>query len=186
MRRFINNIISVLISFFRFLFYKLCFGKSVKFYYIQRISPNVLLDFNKNCSVTFGKKVRIHSGTKVKVIKNGRLEIQDNVKINYNCIIACMDEICIGSGTEIGPAVFVYDHDHDYKKGLFTNSDAEEFKTSPVIIGRNCWIGAQTVILKGTKIGDNCVIGAGSLVCGNIPANSVIYQKREYSIKPIL
>ena len=52
------------------------------------------------------------------------------------------------------------------------------FKTSPVIIGNNVWIGANTVILRGTEIGDNCVIGAGCVIKGKYGANSVIVQKR--------
>lgn len=40
-----------------------------------------------------------------------------------------------------------------------------------VIIGRNVWIGMNTVVLKGSRIGDNSIIGAGSVVCGEIPAN---------------
>ena len=58
-----------------------------------------------------------------------------------------------------------------------------QFKTAPVVIGSNVWIGANTVILRGTVIGDNCVIGAGCVVRGEIPANSVVTQKRETELR---
>lgn len=45
----------------------------------------------------------------------------------------------------------------------------------PVISGRNVWVGANVSILPGVTIGDNCVIGAGSVVTHSIPANSVTY-----------
>ena len=45
----------------------------------------------------------------------------------------------------------------------------------PVHIGENVWIGANVSILPGVTIGDNCVIGAGSVVTHSIPANSVTY-----------
>ncbi len=45
----------------------------------------------------------------------------------------------------------------------------------PVHIGENVWIGANVSILPGVTIGDNCVIGAGSVVTHSIPANSVAY-----------
>ena len=52
----------------------------------------------------------------------------------------------------------------------------------PVISGRNVWVGANVSILPGVTIGDNCVIGAGSVVTHSIPANSVA-KDREYFYK---
>jgi galactoside O-acetyltransferase len=43
----------------------------------------------------------------------------------------------------------------------------------PVHIGRNCWLGAGVIVLPGVKIGDNSVIGAGSVVTKDIPANVI-------------
>lgn len=43
----------------------------------------------------------------------------------------------------------------------------------PVVIGRNCWLGAGVIVLPGVKIGDNTVIGAGSVVTKDIPSNVV-------------
>ena len=84
----------------------------------------------------------------------------------------------IGEGTEFGPSVYLYDHDHDYRVGL----KEEKFLSAPVVIGKNCWIGANTVILRGTVIGDNCVIGAGSVIKGCFPDKSVIVQRRTTEI----
>ena len=80
----------------------------------------------------------------------------------------------------MGPNACIYDHDHDFRAGL----DELRFKTEPVVIGKNCWIAAGTVILMGTTIGDNCMIGAGCILKGDIPANSVVTQKRETVIRP--
>ena len=81
----------------------------------------------------------------------------------------------------LSPNVQIYDHDHDYvcEGGIAKG----KYITGPVEIGSNVWIGANCVILRGTKIGDNCVIGANSVVKGEIPANSVVYQKRENIMK---
>ena len=128
--------------------------------------------------MSLGKKVRVHSGSKIKVRSTAKLVLEDNVHLNYNCIIVCRKSIHIGEGTEFGPSVYIYDHDHDYKKGL----KQKYFKESDIKIGKNCWIGANTIILKGTTIGDNCVIGAGSVVKGDIQSNSVFIQKRETQI----
>ena len=48
-----------------------------------------------------------------------------------------------------------------------------------IIIGRNVWIGANTVILRGTTIGDNAVIAAGSVLKGDVAPNTVFLNKRE-------
>ena len=183
MRRQFNNFISAVYSVLRIGVYRLLNGSSFKSSLIERISPNVVLEFNKGSKITLGKKIRIHGGSKVKVRPGAELVIEDNVKINYYCIIACQDKINIGKGTEFGPSVYLYDHDHDYKDGLNIDSCKEHFKTSPIEIGSNCWIGANTVILRGTQIGDNCVIGAGSVIKGIFPAGSVIVQKRTTEIR---
>ena len=59
----------------------------------------------------------------------------------------------------------------------------KKYKTGAVIIEDNVWIGANTVILRGTHIGANSVIAAGSIIRGNVPNNTVVYQKREIKYK---
>ena len=175
MRRAINNLISVALSFIRLSLMKLFNWKGLFFSPVERLSPNVVTEFNRGSVVKLGKMVRAHSGTKIKVRNRAELTIGDNVRINYYCIIACHDRIEIGEGTEFGPSVYLYDHDHDYRAGL----KEEKYKTAPITIGKNCWIGANTVILRGTTLGDNCVVGAGSVINGNYPDNSIIIQKRQ-------
>lgn len=181
MRRKINNIISVIYSLVRFSLIKIVHASKFSFYFIERFSPNVVLEISEDGKVFLGKRVRIHSGGKIKVRNGAKLVIGDDVKINYNCIIACHHSISIGEGTEFGPSVYVYDHDHDFRIGLKEN----KYLQSPVEIGKNCWIGANCVILRGSKIGDNCVIAAGTVVKGEYPANTLIYQKRETMLKDI-
>lgn len=174
MRRFANNIISCLHSLIRFILLKVFHFSGLKFNMIERFSPNVVVEMGKNSSLILGKMVRVHSGSKIKVRKNATIVLESGVKINYNCIIACHKEIKVGAGTQFGPSVYLYDHDHDYKAGL----NANKFLMDSIEIGKNCWIGANTVVLRGTKIGDNCVVGAGCVLKGIFPANSVIIQKR--------
>ena len=170
----VNNIISVGFSLLKFSIIKLFHWKDFSFSPVERFSPNVVTEFNRGSKVCFGKMVRVHSGTKIKVRDGAQLNIGNNVKVNYNCIIACHNQIEIGEGTEFGPSVFLYDHDHDYRSGLKEN----RFKCAPIIIGENCWIGANTVILRGTTLGDNCVVGAGSVIRGSYSKGTIIVQKR--------
>lgn len=178
MRRKINSFISVIFSFVKFCLLKIFHWGNLHFSLIERFSPNVVVEIEKNGKLSLGKKVRVHSGSKIKVRSNAKLVLEDNVHLNYNCIIVCRKSVYIGAGTEFGPSVYIYDHDHDYKQGL----RKQIFKEDEIKIGKNCWIGANTIILRGTTIGDNCVIGAGSVIKGNIPNNSVIIQQRETNI----
>ena len=178
MRRIISNFISVMYSLVKFSIIKLFQWKTLSFYVIERFSPNVVTEFNKESKVTIGKRVRVHSGSKIKVRRDGNLRIGDDVRFNYNCVIVCRDRIEIGEGTEFGPSVYIYDHDHVYRERLQENS----FICEPISIGRNCWIGANCVLLRGTELGDNCVVGAGSVLKGKHKTDSVIIQKRATTV----
>jgi len=160
---------------------KLFHGKRLKFATIERFSPNVVLEMEKGAMVTLGSKVRVHSGSKIKVRSKGVLSIENDVHFNYNCILICRKKISIGEGTEFGPSVYIYDHDHDYKRGLKN----QFFRGEEIKIGKNCWIGANTIILKGTTIGDNCVVSAGCVLNGKYNNNSRIIQKRNTIVEHI-
>jgi maltose O-acetyltransferase len=89
--------------------------------------------------------------------------------LNFNCVILYVVEVTIGAGTQIGPAVQIYAADHprdpsQRRAGL-------EFGR-PIHIGRNVWIGGGAIILPGVTIGDDAVIGAGSVVTRDVPAGA--------------
>lgn len=133
--------------------------------------------------LSIGKSFRMRDGAKIRVRKGAECVIGNNSSINSNNMIACHERIIIGDNVQFSPNVQIYDHDHDYRAegGL----KAMKYKTSPIEIGNNVWIGANTVILRGTKLGDNCVVGAGSIIKGEFPPNSVIVQKRITDLKQV-
>lgn len=175
MRKKIGDLISVIFSFFRFCWLKIFHFNGLKFGLIERFSPYVVVEIGKKAKLQLGKRVRVHSFSKIKIRKNAEMVIGDSVKVNYNCIFVCREKVEIGEGSEFGPNVLIYDHDHDFRAegGI----KAKKYKTSPVIIGKNVWIGANTIILRGTTIGDNAVIAAGSIVKDNVPANTLFVRK---------
>ena len=179
-RRMFNNAVSIVFTFIKFSIMKLFLGSGFHFAPIVRFSPNVVTEFERGSHVTIGNRTRVHSDCRIKVRKGATLVLADNVVFTYNCLINCRDRVEIGEGTSMGPNACIYDQDHDFRSGL----DELRFKTSPVIIGKTCWIATGAVILRGTTIGDNCMIGAGCIVKGDIPANSIVTQKRETVIRP--
>jgi Acetyltransferase (isoleucine patch superfamily) len=98
------------------------------------------------------------------------IEIGDHFFSNMNLVILDGAKVTIGNNVFIAPNVGIYTAGHPL--------DAEQRNCGleyayPVSIGNNVWIGAQACILPGVNIGDNTVIGAGSVVTKDIPANVV-------------
>lgn len=187
MRRLLFNLISVLFSAVKFGFLKLLHPK--RFYYegMQRFSPNTEVVLADKGTIRLGKYVRAHRRSKLLAMDDGVLQIGSNTAMGNGVTITCMDRVTVGEGVQFGPDVKIYDHDHDFR--VPGGVGAGKFRTAPVEIGDNCWIGCNVVILMGTTLGENCIVGAGSVLKGQYPANSVIVQKRTtevtcYSMEP--
>lgn len=104
--------------------------------------------------------------------ENTEVIIGDNTIINNNfCLIAESDGISIGNNCLIGTNVQIYYSDfHDLNPKTRFGGVANK---SPIKIGNNVFIGSNVTILKGVTIGDNSVIGNGSVVAKSIPDNVV-------------
>ena len=98
------------------------------------------------------------------------IEIGENFYSNVNCVILDGALVKFGDNVFIGPNCGFYTAGHplNIKK---RNAGLEY--ALPITIGNNVWIGAQVCVLPGVTIGDNCVIGAGSIVTKSIPTNSI-------------
>ena len=86
--------------------------------------------------------------------------------------------VTIGNDCNFGPNVTIVTPLHpmlpDERRGIVCNDGVERYLcyAKPVVIGNDCWFGANVVVCPGVTIGENCVIGAGSVVTGSIPPNS--------------
>lgn len=94
----------------------------------------------------------------------------NSVYANFHLTLVDDTHIYVGDSTMFGPNVTVATAGHPILPSL--REKAYQFNM-PVHIGKNCWIGASAVILPGVTVGDNTVIGAGSVVTKDIPANVV-------------
>ena len=180
MKKYIRAIICMIYSSIKFSCIKILKGQNFKFSFYNIISPFTEIELDRGAHISLGRKIKMRSGSKIRARKKAKINIADNVSLNYGCIITAHEEIKIGENTQFGPNVLIYDHDHDFreKNGL---KDLK-YKTSPVEIGDNVWIGANVIILRGSKIGNNCVVGAGSIIKGEFEDNTLIVQKRENEI----
>ena len=118
--------------------------------------------------------------------KDALIELGNNVFVNRNVVVACRKHIAIGADTVIGPNVVIYDHDHRFDAhGRVKESAQTPYKEGDVVIGRNVWIGAGAIILRGTSIGDNTIIAAGAVVKGIVPEGVLVRRDNNNIIEKL-
>ena len=120
------------------------------------------------------------------------IEIGDNVGISGSTIYA-RKGVYIGDNTCIGANCKILDNDFhplDYETRNVQLSgtrggDCAQIPCKEIRIGKNCFIGCNSIILKGTVLGDGCVVGAGSVVHGTFPDNCVIAGNPAHVIRKL-
>lgn len=112
--------------------------------------------------VVFDKNVTIWQ------VKNGKIDIGEKCYIGIGTIInSSIDgSISIGKNTLIGAYVLVQDNDHGISRDDLIINQGNQ--SSPINIGEDCWIGAHSIVLRGSTLGNHSVIGASALVKGNV------------------
>lgn len=174
--------IILLIALIKIVFLKLQYGKKIVFLtYKQGFKISTKFKIYKNGKMIVGKLVTRNNV--YLTVKSGKLKIGNNVYFNRNCIIDCLDDIEIGENCLFGPNVCVYDHDHEFSSN---GIERFKFKSKKVVIEPDCWIGAGAIILKGSHVCKGSIIGAGTIVKGYIPPNSLVYSKRDNIVNKIV
>ncbi|WP_086313688.1 hypothetical protein A5821_001221 [Enterococcus sp. 7F3_DIV0205] len=116
----------------------------------------------------FGTKVNAWIEPPFYFCYGSNIELGEECYINMGCSFVDDAKIKIGNKVAFGPGVTIATVGHpihpDYRRLMYGNS---------VTIEDNCWIGANTTICPGVTIGENSVIGAGSVVTKDIPKKSV-------------
>ncbi len=114
----------------------------------------------------------ILSCTGVIAEKGKGITIGNNSAVGAQSFLGGQGGILIGNDVIMGPQVRIFSENHNYgnPEELIRNQGQTR---KGVVIGNNCWIGAGVTILDGSEIGDGCVIAAGAVVSGSIPANAV-------------
>ncbi len=181
MNKYIKAIFCVPLAGIKYIILKLENGHRFKASFPAIMSPLTEVTVEGKSKLRIGKKLKMHNGAKIRVRKGGKLEIGKNFGMSNGCVVTAYEHIKIGDNVMLGPNVLIYDQDHDYQAD--GGVAAMKFKTAPITIGSNVWIGANTLILRGTTIGDNSVVGGGTVVKGTFPENSVIIQKRTTEVR---
>ena len=137
--------------------------------------------------VLIGDNVRINSSpyanpiggnerTYLQILPGAKLVIGNNTGLS--CIsITCAKSISIGNNVRIGSGCCIFDTDfhslHPQRRAHRSLDTPEDIRSDPIEIGDYVFIGTRVIILKGSKIGRNSIVGAGAVVSGIIPENEI-------------
>lgn len=132
-----------------------------------KMRENALLVVNDDINLAYGNLMSIGSNA---CLISGRLLTGVDAKI------ICNFKMTFGNRVMIGRNVCIFDS--DFHPVLNENMERVN-ENKKVIIGDNCWIGANSMILKGSNIGHGAIISANTMVMGNVEENRVFVNKRE-------
>lgn len=99
------------------------------------------------------------------------IRLGEGVFLNFNCVILDVVQVSIGDKTQIASGVQILTADHP--RSAEERASGLEFGR-PIHIGRNVWIGGGAIILPGVTIGDDAIVGAGSVVTRDVPPGATV------------
>ena len=137
-----------------------------------RLGRNVIFSSRKSLNT-----VGLTGPTILETREGGRIEIGDDSGFS-SVVMSSRSSITIGNGVNIGGNTRIFDHDfhslraEDRRDGA---RDKANVRTKPIVIGDDCFIGANAILLKGTRLGARTIVAAGSVVFGlETPPDSLV------------
>ena len=149
-------------------------------HWLQRVSPLCALKVFQCGTIRVKRNCEFAAYCDFEVHGEGVLEIGEGTYFNRYCMISAHERVTVGKHCMFGPGVKIFDNNHRYSPDTGVSS---VLKTAPISIGDNSWVCSDVIILKGTRIGKNCVVGAGCIVRGEIPDGSVVVNKQDVEIR---
>ena len=157
-------------------------GKNVKFEDFSEIHGLCSDGLNFGDYVTISRGVMIRPSSYYGGDYGIGLTLGENSAIGPYGYVGCSGRITIGKNVMFGPKCSLFAENH-----VFSNKDisikSQGVQQKGITIEDDCWIGSNVTILDGVTIGKGSVIGAGTLVTKDIPAGSVVVDKREKKIR---
>jgi acetyltransferase-like isoleucine patch superfamily enzyme len=139
--------------------------------------PSAQITIGDRCTINsnfLSNLLGLYQRTIIVARGEGQIRIGNHVGISGSTIYA-RQQIEIGDDTVIGANCKIMDNDFHPLDAEDRRNDRYDLLTcKPVIIGNDVFVGCNCIILKGTSLGDRCVVGAGSVVHGTFPPDSVI------------
>ena len=169
---------------------KVTYGKNLKLIgwpFIFRY-PKAKIEIGDNCTINsnfFSNFIGLYQRTIFVARDQGEIKIGNHVGISGTTIYA-REGVEIGNYTLIGANTKIFDNDfHPLEVEARNQNDFSKLEKRRVKIGDNVFIGCNCIILKGTQLGNNCIVGAGSVVHGTFEDGCVIAGNPARVIKRI-
>ena len=139
--------------------------------------PQARIKIGRDCGINsnfISNLIGLYQRTIIIARGKGKIRIGDHVGISGTTIYA-RERIEIGDYSVIGANCKIFDNDfHSLDPKERRGEIYDNLVTKPVVIRKNVFVGCNSILLKGTRIGDNCVVGAGSVVSGTFEPGCVI------------
>lgn len=145
----------------------------------KRVVLEKPMQINNPRAIAIGELTTLTNGCVLADLKPGqgyypKIKIGNNCTFLYRFQCNAAESVTIGDYVLVASNVLITDSDHVVESNGIPVTKNRKFKSRPVMIGSNCWIGQNAVILKGVTIGDNCIIGANSVVTRDVDGNSIV------------
>lgn len=146
------------------------FNSELKIHFLKVVYPHKIIG---------AKSIRLRKRFNLRIDNQGKLKLGDRVFFNNDVSVNVLESITFGNDVIVGENVKFYDHNHIFG-GSSKVIEKHQFRTAPIKIGNNVWIGANVIILKGVTIGDRSIISAGSIVSEDV-SEDIIYKEKRLS-----
>ena len=143
---------------------------------IMPLTPEYEQKVNELFCGHIGQGSRVMPG--MKVVRGNRITIGNRVTVMYNCLMMGAGGITIEDDVLVAANVQLISNNHDLHDRMILTC-------KPVVLKRNCWIGAGASILPGVTVGENAVVGAGSVVTHDVAPGTVVAGNPARFIKAI-
>jgi acetyltransferase-like isoleucine patch superfamily enzyme len=148
------------------------------------VEPHCSVLLGSDARLIFGSKVTVYSGCRFRS-RCGELSVGDDVSFGPNCVVyewRAGGRIGAKSMLAAGVILSGVNHGMDPEAGPYRDQPAQAL---PIEIGSNVWIGMNSTVMPGVSIGDNSVIGAGSVVTRPVPSGVIAYGNPCRVIRPV-
>lgn len=155
----------------------ICCGKNVKFEDFSEIHGLCRDGIILGDYVTISRGVMIRPSSYYGIDLGEGLVIGNHSSIGPYSYVGCAGKIIIGENVMFGPRCNIFAENHIFSD-LESTIKSQGVKRKGIVVEDDCWIGGNVTILDGVTIGKGSVIGADSLISKNVPAGSIIIDKR--------
>lgn len=125
---------------------------------------NCELKIRDNGQIVLGDDVRLDFGVRITVASDYNVTLESAVEIGYCSLVNCGEDILVGQGSAISGHCILQSSEHIVQKNQDTTIMDGSYRRGKIIIGKRSWLASFVLVRPNVKLGDNCVIGAFSIV----------------------